>query len=61
MQDHTGLQCNDDDVVAAFWWNNRKWILFKPLSDLLEGISRNARQLMFWNVFLSIFGNMAPR
>ena len=32
---------------------------FKPLSDLLGRISRNVRQLMFWNAVLSIFGNMA--
>ena len=32
---------------------------FKPLSILLIKISKNVRQLMFWNGVLSIFGNMA--
>ena len=45
--------------VAAFGGIMKMMDAFKPLSDLLGRISRNVRQLMFWNAVLSIFGNMA--
>ena len=45
--------------VAAFGGIMKMMDAFKPLSDLLGRISRNVRQLMFWNAILSIFGNMA--
>ncbi len=45
--------------VAAFGGIMKMMDAFKPLSDLLGRISKNVRQLMFWNGVLSIFGNMA--
>ena len=37
--------------VAAFGGIMKMMDAFKPLSDLLGRISRNVRQLMFWNAF----------
>ena len=45
--------------VAAFGGIMKVMDAFKPVSDLVGKISRNVRQLMFWNAILSIFGNMA--
>ena len=45
--------------VAAFGGIMKVMDAFKPVSDLVGKISRNVRQLMFWNAVLSIFGNMA--
>lgn len=45
--------------VAAFGGIMKLMDAFKPLSILLIKISKNVRQLMFWNGALSIFGNMA--
>ena len=45
--------------VAAFGGIMKVMDAFKPISDIVGKISRNVRQLMFWNAVLSIFGNMA--
>ena len=45
--------------VSAFGGIMKLMDAFKPLSNLLIKISKNVRQLMFWNGALSIFGNMA--
>ena len=45
--------------VAAFGGIMKVMDAFKPISDLVAKISRNVKQLMFWNGVLSIFGNMA--
>ncbi|WP_291259018.1 Na+/H+ antiporter NhaC family protein, partial [Fusobacterium sp.] len=45
--------------VSAFGGIMKLMDAFKPLSTLLIKISKNVRQLMFWNGALSIFGNMA--
>ncbi|MEJ6468330.1 Na+/H+ antiporter NhaC family protein [Fusobacterium ulcerans] len=45
--------------VAAFGGIMKVMDAFKPVSDLVGKISKNVRQLMFWNAILSIFGNMA--
>ena len=45
--------------VSAFGGIMKMMDAFKPLSTLLIKISKNVRQLMFWNGMLSIFGNMA--
>lgn len=45
--------------VSAFGGIMKMMDAFKPLSTLLIKISKNVRQLMFWNGVLSIFGNMA--
>lgn len=45
--------------VSAFGGIMKLMDAFKPLSTLLIKISKNVRQLMFWNGTLSIFGNMA--
>lgn len=45
--------------IAAFGGIMQLMDAFKPISTLLIKISKNVRQLMFWNAVLSIFGNMA--
>ena len=45
--------------ISAFGGIMKSMDAFKPLSTLLIKISRNVRQLMFWNGVLSILGNMA--
>ncbi|MGY0394885.1 Na+/H+ antiporter NhaC family protein [Fusobacterium sp. SYSU M8D902] len=45
--------------VSAFGGIMKLMDAFKPLSTLLIKISKNVKQLMFWNGALSIFGNMA--
>lgn len=45
--------------VAAFGGIMSKIRAFAPLSNLISKISRNVRQLMFWNGMLSIAGNAA--
>ena len=45
--------------VAAFGGIMKVMDAFKPISTLVGKISKNVRQLMFWNGMLSIFGNMA--
>ena len=44
--------------VSAFGGIMKSIDAFKPLSTLLIKISKNVRQLMFWNGVLSIVGNM---
>lgn len=43
--------------IAAFGGIMAKMNAFEPLSNLVIKISRNVRQLMFWNGVLSIGGN----
>ena len=45
--------------VGAFGGIMAKMKAFEPLSRLVTWISSNVRQLMFWNAFLSLFGNAA--
>lgn len=45
--------------VSAFGGIMKLMDAFKPISNLLVKISKNVRQLMFWNGMLSIFGNVA--
>lgn len=45
--------------VGAFGGIMGKMDAFAPLSNLVSKISRNVRQLMFWNGILSIAGNAA--
>ena len=45
--------------VAAFGGIMKVMDAFKPISTLVGKISKNVKQLMFWNGMLSIFGNMA--
>ena len=44
--------------VSAFGGIMKSIDAFRPLSTLLIKISKNVRQLMFWNGVLSIVGNM---
>lgn len=44
--------------VSAFGGIMKSIDAFRPLSNLLIRISKNVRQLMFWNGVLSIVGNM---
>lgn len=44
--------------VSAFGGIMKSIDAFRPLSNLLIKISKNVRQLMFWNGVLSIVGNM---
>ena len=45
--------------VGAFGGIMNKMKAFEPLSKLVSRISKNVRQLMFWNATLSLFGNAA--
>ncbi|MEL3908662.1 MAG: Na+/H+ antiporter NhaC family protein [Treponemataceae bacterium] len=45
--------------VAAFGGIMGKMNAFKPIADLSIRISKNVRQLLFWNGVISIFGNVA--
>lgn len=45
--------------VAAFGGIMKRIDAFKPLSTLVVNISKNVRQLMFYNGLLTIFGNAA--
>ena len=46
-------------ILAAFGGIMKVMDAFKPISTLVGKISKNVKQLMFWNGMLSIFGNMA--
>ena len=45
--------------VGAFGGLMSKMNAFKPISNLVVKLSKNVRQLMFWNGCLSILGNAA--
>lgn len=45
--------------VAAFGGIMSKMDAFRPLSNLAVKLSRNVRQLMFWNGIISLLGNAA--
>ena len=45
--------------VAAFGGLMSKMDAFRPLSNLAVNLSRNVRQLMFWNGIISLLGNAA--
>lgn len=45
--------------VAAFGGVMRKMNAFKPLADISVYISKNVRQLLFWNGAISLLGNAA--
>ncbi len=45
--------------VAAFGGIMAKMDAFRPLSNLAVKLSRNVRQLMFWNGIISLLGNAA--
>ena len=45
--------------VAAFGGIMSKMNAFRPLSNLTVKLSRNVRQLMFWNGIISLLGNAA--
>ena len=45
--------------VAAFGGIMSKMDAFRPLSNLAVNLSRNVRQLMFWNGIISLLGNAA--